>query len=524
MRTLVYSVVSACLAAALCAEPLPRIVQKSGKQTLLVDDRPYIVLGAQLGNSSGWPSALEDAWPQLKQLNINTAEVPVYWETIEPQPGQYNFELVDQIIQGARENKLRLILLWFATWKNGVMDYAPPWVKQDLSKFPRMIGPAGKPVRVLSPHSKANLDGDRRAFTRLMEHLAQVDKDQHTVIMVQVENEPGSLETVRDYSDEASKLFAGQVPATLASALKKKPGTWAGVFGAEAEESFAAYHVATYVNEIAAAGKKVNPLPLYVNVWLRERKGFMRPGEAYPSGGATSNMLDIWKAVTPAIDVIAPDIYVADYAGYQEVCQSYKRPDNPLLIPETGGTTAFARYMFYALADFDAMGYAPFGVNRPGTQLSDSLADMAANYRLLTPAIPAIAELQGTGRLKAAVEEMLLTNRQLVFDRYEAVAYFGSLQSGYGGYSASGTQNRTGRVLVGQLSPDEFLLAGFDASVVFRPRAGSKETQAQFLRVEEGTFEEGKWKATRLWNGDQTFFLLRMPPAGVILRARLMAY
>ncbi len=524
MRALLLCVVSALLATGALAQPVPRIAQQDGKYSLLVDGRPYIVLGAQLGNSSGWPSALEEAWPQLKQMNVNTAEVPVYWETIEPQPGQYSFDLVDQILRGARQNNLRLILLWFGTWKNGVMDYAPPWVKQNLSQFPRMIGPAGKPVRVLSPHSKANLNSDRRAFTRLMEHLGQVDKDQHTVIMVQVENEPGSLDTVRDYSEESNKLFAGQAPAGLTTALKRKPGTWSEVFGVDAEEAFAAYHVAIYVNEVAAAGKKVNPLPLYVNVWLRERKGFMRPGEAYPSGGATSNVLDIWKAVTPAIDVIAPDIYVADYAGYREVCQSYKRPDNPLLIPETGGTTAFARYMFYALADFDAMGFAPFGVNRGGKQLDASLADMGANYRLLTPAIPAIAELQGTGRLKAAVEEMYLTNRHLVFDRYEAVAYFGTLQSGYGGYSASGTQNRTGRVLIGQLSPDEFLVAGFDASVVFRPRAGSKSAQSQFLSVEEGTFEDGKWKPTRLWNGDQTFFFSRMSAAGIILRARLMGY
>jgi hypothetical protein len=524
MKTLPICITFAVLTAGAFAQPAPRIVQKDGKYTLLVDGRPHIVLGAQLGNSSGWPSALEEAWPQLKQMNVNTAEVPVYWETIEPQPGQYDFTLVDQIIQGARQNNLRLILLWFGTWKNGVMDYAPPWVKQNLSQYPRMIGPAGKPVRVLSPHSKANLDSDRRAFTRLMEHLAQADKDRHTVIMVQVENEPGSLDTVRDYSEEANKLFAGQVPAALVSALKKKPGTWSQVFGADAEEAFAAYHVASYVNEVAAAGKKVNPLPLYVNVWLRERKAFMRPGEAYPSGGATSNMLDIWKAVTPAIDVIAPDIYVADYVGYREVCQSYKRPDNPLLIPETGGTAAFARYMFYALADFDAIGFAPFGVNRPGRQLVSALSDMAANYRLLSPAIPAIAELQGTGRLKAAVEEESLTNRLLVFDRYEAVAYFGTLQSGYGGYSASGTQNRTGRVMIGQLAPDEFLVAGFDASVAFRPRPGSGSSQAQFLRVEEGTYEDGKWTMTRLWNGDQTFFFLRLPSTGVILRARLMAY
>ena len=158
--------------------------------------------------------------------------------------------------------------------------------------------------------------------------------------------------------------------------------------------------MAKYVNEIAAAGKKEYGLPLYVNVWLREQKNFMRPGEAYPSGGATSNMLDVWKAAAPAIDVIAPDIYVMDYASYRKVCESYRRPDNALLIPETGGFGAFARYMFYALADYDSLGFAPFGIDRisaaatcrraspgsaAGTSLMDLVRPMMDNYRLLAP-------------------------------------------------------------------------------------------------------------------------------------------
>jgi hypothetical protein len=292
----------------------------------------------------------------------------------------------------------------------------------------------------------------------------------------------------------------------------------------EADEAFAAWHVARYVNAVAEAGKREYPLPLSVNVWLKERKEFMRPGENYPSGGAVTNMLEIWKAAAPAIDVLAPDIYVMDYAGYREVCAAYRRPDNPLLIPETGGSTQFARYMFYAIGDYGAIGWAPFGYNMPGETMSDRLKHVADNFRLLGPAAGKIAELQAAGSLQAAVEEDQLTNVRLAFDRYETVAYFGEVRPSYGGLYAAGTKDRTGRALIGQAAPDEFWVMGFDARVAFRPKAGSDPMEAQFLRVEEGSFEQGEWKVKRILNGDQTFFGLWLPPGGTILRARLMTY
>src|SRR5690242_16814582 len=114
-----------------------------------------------------------------------------------------------------------------------------------------MMDAGRRPVRVLTPLSDENLSADRRAFAQVMRHLKEVDGDQHTVILVQVENEPGSLFTDRDYSPPANEKFAAPVPAKLVEALGRKPGTWKQVFGAEADESFAAYTVSRYVDAVA---------------------------------------------------------------------------------------------------------------------------------------------------------------------------------------------------------------------------------------------------------------------------------
>jgi hypothetical protein len=513
-------------AAALPAAEMPRIVLQGGKYTFQVDGKPFIMLGAQVHNSSGWTRSMEGIWPLVRQLHCNTVEIPVYWEYVEPQPGQFRFDLVDSLVEGARRNDLRLVLLWFATWKNGVMDYAPAWVKENPGKYPRMKDRQGQEIRVLSPHSRANLEADSRAFSAFLGHLKEIDGDRHTVIMVQVENEPGSLGSVRDFSEEANRLFAGAAPPALVERLHKKPGSWQEAFGADADETFAAWHVASYINQVAAAGKKVYPLPLYVNVWLREQGNFVRPGEAYPSGGATSNMLDVWKAAAPSIDLLAPDIYVRDYMTYRQVCESYRRPDNPLLIPESGAPLPYARYMYYALGEFDALGFAPFGIDSYGEngQVKDAARALQDNYRLLGPMLPEIAGLQGTGKLRAAVEEDMVTGRLLRFDRFDVLAQFGDGRHGYGGDFATGTKDRSGRALIAQLGPDEFLLAGFDTRVQLRPAAANPRQRAQLVTVEEGTFENGQWKAARQLNGDETFFGVSLPHEGRILRVKVMAY
>lgn len=512
-------------AAKLVAASMPQIERSGGKASLLVDGKPFLILGAQVNNSSGWPSSIESLLAGAEAMHLNTLEVPVYWEDVEPEEGHFRFDTFDNIIRLARGRNLHLVMLWFGTWKNGTMDYTPAWVKTNRERFPRMIDAGGRPVRVLTPLSEENLNADRTAFSQIMRHLKEVDGEQHTVILVQVENEPGSLFTDRDYSRKGNEKFAGAVPAKLVEVLGKKPGTWTQVFGAEAAESFSAYAVSRYVNAVAEAGKKEYPLPAYVNVWLREQKNFMRPGEAYPSGGGTLNVLDLWRAMTPSLDAIAPDNYVLDYQNYQRVLAGYHRKDNPLLVPETGGPR-FASNIFYALGDFDALGYAPFGLDSmlESGKVLDSAKAFANDCRLLGPAIPLISQLQGTGKLHSAVEEQYLTDRLIPSSKFDVLVQFGNLHPEYGGIFGTQTPAMTGRVLVAELSPDEFIVIGFDAHVQFRPTRSSQEKNAQFLRAEEGTFVNGEWRTTRALNGDQTFFAANLPSEGAMLRLKVMAY
>ena len=513
------------------ASEIPHVEKTAnGGYRFIVDGHPYLILGAQVRNSSAWPDQLEQAWPIYQQLHANTAEIPVYWESIEPEQGKFDFSSVDRILDGARKNHLRLVLLWFATWKNGEMDYAPQWVKSDTTRFPRMLNRAGEQIRVLTPISNTSRTADATAFAALMRHVKEVDSEQRTVIMVQVENEPGSLESDRDYSPQANRLFAGQVPASLVQTLHKKPGNWTEAFGpADAVEAFAAYYVSSYVNAVATAGKAEYPLPMYVNVWLRERKNFERPGEAYPSGGGTSNVLDLWKAVATKLDAVSPDNYVLDYVGYRDILRKYGRPDNPLFVPETIGGSLAARYMFYAIGEYHALSFAPFGIDSqapadPAVVPQDPFGGLAANFRLFGPAMEEITRLQEQNAIQVAVEEDRITDLRLEFPKFDSVVTFGILKPSYGGLFGTGTKNRTGRTLIAELAPDEFLICGFDSLVRFLPRRGSPLRSAQFLSAEEGSFVQGKWQKTRLLNGDETFFGIFFPPEGKWVKVKLMAY
>ncbi|CAG4990083.1 hypothetical protein DYBT9275_00448 [Dyadobacter sp. CECT 9275] len=504
----------------MAGKPIPRLVSEKGRHTLMVDGKPYLILGAQMWNSSGWPAMLDKTWPQLRELQCNTLEVPVYWEHIEREKGKFDFANLDKLILDARREGIRLVLLWFASYKNGSSQYIPVWMKENTAEHPRMLDGSGRPIQVLSTLSENNRNADARAFAALMAHIRDVDESYRTVIMVQAENEPGSLGTDRDYSVTATKLFNGQVPGKLISALKKKPGTWQQVFGVDAAETFSAWHMASYINDVAAKGKKEYPLPVYVNSWLRENR-FERAGE-HPSGGPTSNMLDVYKVAGPAIDLLAVDIYNKNYMQFRDLCEKYQRPDNALFVPETGKGMTFARFHFYAIGDYNAIGVAPYGIDpfhgdphdkRDKTRLDEKFTAIADNYRLLAPAIPLITSLQGTGKLKAAVEEGGLGDKLLHFTNYNLLLTFG-----FPSYKVG--PDLTGRVLIAEIAPDEFYLIGFDAKFQFRPKLGSGFSSAEFIYMQEGTFVEGEWKQTRIWNGDEVYHST-LTPDGVILKVKL---
>ena len=520
--------------------PIPQVVKKDGRFALMVDGAPYLMLGAQAHNSSGWPAMLPKVWPAIETLHANTLEIPVYWEQFEPKPGQFDYSVIDTIVTQAREHHVRLDLLWFGTWKNGSQHYMPEWMKADPARYFHLIDKNGHPADSPSPFCTASQELDIKAFTAFMRHLKAFDP-QRTVIIVQVENESGTWGSVRDYSPTAQKLFDGPVPAIVLQAMGKPADasvTWQDAFGAEAEVNFHAWAVATYVGRVAAAGKAVYPLPLYANAALRDPIKPGAPG-SYEAGGPTDNVIPIWKVAAPAIDIVSPDIYMNDPAQYLKVLELYHRDDNPLFVPETSGGATVARFFFSALG-LQGIGFSPFGLdysNTPsvpaaapaappagapasaGAGPQDQFFPTAQNYRLIAPMMRDIARLNFEGKLQAVAEESGKPANTLTFGNWNAVVSYGG---GRNNRAPVANATPTGRALVAQLGDRQFLVAGYSCRVDFRPAAADKHRQ--FLRVDEGTYENGVFKFIRILNGDETDNGLNLRGEPVVLRVSLDVY
>jgi len=515
------------LQAQVTERPLPRLVQKDGRYALFVDSAPFLILGAQANNSSAWPATLPKVWSAIEYLHANTLEIPIYWEQFEPQSGQFDYTLIDTVLAQAREHHVHLVLLWFGTWKNGSQHYMPEWMKLQPERYLHVIDKSGHPVDSPSPFATASLDADIRAFTAFMRHLKAVDSER-TVLMVQVENETGTWGTLRDYSPAAQKLFEGPVPAGVLKAMNKAGVTasanWQEVFGPEAEVCFHAWAVARYVEQVAAAGKAVYPLPLYANAALRDPlKG---PPGSYESGGPTDNVIPIWKVTAPSLDILAPDIYMSDSARYLKVLSLYHRTDNALFVPETSGAPGVARFLFSALG-LQAIGFSPFGLDYTRTRRPQSgaphspeafLEPTAQNYRLIGPMMRDIARLNFEGKLQAVAEEKGKFTQTLHFGPWDATVSYGASRNN----AAKGNPDPIGRALVAQLKDNEFLVTGLFSRVDFHPADANK--RRQFLRVEEGEYENGAFKFMRILNGDQTDWGLNFGSEPQVLRVSVSTY
>ncbi|MEJ2791298.1 MULTISPECIES: DUF5597 domain-containing protein [unclassified Pseudoxanthomonas] len=510
--------------------PIPQIVSKDGRHALMVDGAPFLILGAQVNNSSNWPQALDDVWPAIDVVKPNTVMVPVAWEQIEAKEGTFDFSFVDVLLKQAREKNVRLVLLWFATWKNNGPNYAPAWVKLDNARFPRVVTADGRTLNSLSPHAQATLDADRKAFVALMTHLKATDP-QRTVILVQPQNEPGTYGSVRDFSPLAQKVFEGPVPDALLKKLGKSPGTWRDVFGVDADEVFHAWHIAHYIDQVAEAGKAVYPLPMYINAALRGPFNPGQPGQ-YASGGPTDNVLDVYKAAAPHIDLLTPDIYMPEYTHYTTVLDRYARADNPLFVSETGNREEYARYFFSALGE-QAIGWSPFGIdysrysNWPlGAKHMDekTLATFAMNYAMVKPAARVIAQASFEGKVRGTAEQPGQAVQTVKIDgRWNMVVTYGVPQFWFQG-EPPGNPEPIGRALVVQLGPDEFLVTGAHARINIHAADPALAARQIYDYVDEGTYVDGKWVFRRRWNGDQTDYGLNFSSVPQLLRVKLATY
>ena len=535
---------------------IPRLVRQGNRTILSVHDKPFVALAGEVHNSdSSSPAYMEHIWEIADRLGMNTLLLPMSWEEVEPEEGQFDFTLAGELILQARRWGKKIVFLWFGSFKNAEMMYAPAWVKTDLVRFRRGQIEKGKnkagrtispsipvkfPYTTISYLSEEAKLADARAFTRFMGFLRETDSEENTVIAVQVENETGLLGAAREQSDEADQLFAGRVPEDFAAFMKehtetmvpdvraqveagRPSGSWSEVFGDVAEEMFSAYYVSRFVGFVAAEGKAVYPLPMAVNCWL-DKGG--DPG-SYPTGGPVSRVHEVWQYCAPAVDVFCPDIYVPNF---DEICAEFTRRGNPLFIPETATHSYCAPRLVYTVGHYHAMCYSPFGfddIGKPfsaiqgflfGMDTADPALKTPQNFdeygktgHLLQSLLPVISPKLGSSGLQAACGEC---GEAACLD--------------FGGFAVNVTfknqmQPRSdGYCLCVQTAGDECMLLGNACGLRF-VSADPQKPNLDLLLAEEGVFDEaGEWKKGRRLNGDETASMSFREPG--ILRVKFFTY
>ncbi|MFT6867923.1 MAG: hypothetical protein ACJA08_002770 [Cyclobacteriaceae bacterium] len=464
---------------------------------LWVDNQPFIMIAGELHNSSASSIAyMDELWPKLKELNLNTVLASISWDQFEPQEGKYDFEMIDYLIANAEKNNLKLVIIWFASWKNGQSSYAPSWVKTDTKRFPRVKTKDGKLIETLSVFSEESMKADAKAFGQLMKRIKQIDKN-NTVIMMQPENEVGIFQDI-DYNIFAIDQYKQAVPNQLTTYLKanqkllkeevgsiwkaagsKTSGSWKEVFGdnPQSQEFLMAWHYASYMNDVAEAGRKEHNLPMFVNAWIVQKPEDL-PG-VYPNGGPVSRVMDIYKAAAPSIDIICPDIYLPNY---KEIYAMYDRADNPLLVPESSLDPARA---FYAFAEHDAICFSPFGIE-------DASGDIlfSKSYGVLNELAPTITKYQGTGKMRGIHLTKEVQDAQFSMEGISISIKIQDLE-----LPAFGLIIKTG--------DNEFIISGMNFKLTFGKNSDTQTVYVQ--KVTEGQFINGKWMEGRWLNGDETY-------------------
>lgn len=522
---------------------LPHLKKINGQTEIIVDGKPFLMFAGELHNSStGSAHIMRPIWKQMKNNNLNVVIAPVSWELIEPVEDQYDFSLVDSMIIGARKENLRLVILWFGSWKNGKSTYVPEWVKRDTRKYPLMELRGGRVLNTISTFGEGSRKADKEAFSELMSHIKKIDGKEQTVIMIQVQNEVGVLGSERDYSTLANRAFEEPVPEVLIGYLTqhrevlypallerwrangfKTEGTWEEVFGKGekyrgddwkanfgyyTEELFMAWNLAKYIGEVAKAGKEKYALPMFANAWIKQPRA-TNPGR-YPSGGPLPHVIDIWRAAAPALDFIAADIYAVE--EFDWVCQEFLRSENPLFIPETTTGLGGSARALYAFGKYNALCYAPFGIDGNGLFNTADPSDESLRkvYGCLASISPYINKYRGTddmtalflgeGDLETKVD---MGDYTIYMSRFSSAGLF---KKTGGRFGIEGEEDRSpAGLIVIKLSDNEFLVAGGVGGIqVAINRSKTNEAlYTDYASVDEIIFEDGVIKRHRL-NGDET--------------------
>lgn len=530
----------------------PEIRELNHRPVLYVDDRPFYIIGGEVHNSdASSPAYMEKIWKIADDLGMNTLFLPASWELCEPEEDVFDFSIIDELITQAREWKKRIVFLWFGSWKNAEMMYAPAWVKKDRNRFKRaqIIKGEDKSLRhffgmeqayySISYLCREAMQADGKAFAQFMKHLKEFDSARHTVIGVQVENETGLLGAAREHSDDADRAFDQNVPEEFVKWMRshtdtmyedvkasvltgKESGSWREVFGENADEIFSAYHISGFVNYVAEQGKKEYGLPMFANCWLAGRDG--KPGD-YPSGGPVTRMHEVWRYRADAIDVLCPDIYVKEF---MDVCDDYSR-NQPLLIPEAAVHSYAAPRLAYCIGHYHAMGYSPFGfddigkpfsavqgfmfgmdVNDPALKTPQNFEEYAWFGKTLHELMPLFAVAYGTDALQAVAAERRSDRNIMDFGKLKISAVFN-------GPLIRAMENGVAVAL--REKEDEYYILAYHAMLAF---SASDAKNLDILEFEEGIYKDGKWIGGRRLNGDEAAVLTYEEPK--LLRLKIFTY
>lgn len=510
-KFLLPAIISILFSGSVQGQHMLHLLRADGNCRLMVDGRPFIITGGELGNSTASSlTYLNRYWQRLEDMKLNTVIAPVYWELFEPEEGRFDYTQIDGLIQGARAHKLKLVLLWFGTWKNSMSCYVPGWMKTDQRRFPRTRNSAGVSAEIITPFSQNALAADKAAFVKLLTHLRQVDNVQHTVLMIQVENEIGMLPEARDHSAYADSAFKQPVPKELINYLVnhknsllpetlnkwaangyKTNGSWSEVFGNDiyTDEWFTAWYFGRYVNEIAEAGKKIYPLPMYLNAALNGPG--KKPGE-YPAGGPLPHLYDVWKAAAPAIDMLSPDFYNPDFKHWSDL---YTRSGNVLFIPEHRFEEGVAAKALYAIGHYHAIGFSPFAIEGRNVADDESLDKAYQIIHEMTPLITAAPADRVEGVLLGKEDD---TVKLKLGDYLLTIAHAYTLP--WAAKDKNVKWPLTGAIIIATAG-NEFYVGGTGVVITFKPLVPGM--QAGILKDEEGAIINGKWQSGRRLNGDE---------------------
>ena len=497
-----------------CQSPIPYLAKKGSATQLIVDNKPFIILGGELGNSTATTMQnMQPVWPKLKAMSLNTVLVPVYWELTETQEGVFDFSLYRDLIAEARESEIKIVFLWFGSWKNSMSSHAPAWVKSNQDKYPRVKDNTGRSQEILSSFSENVFQADKRAFENLMKFIKDFDDKDHSVIMVQVENEIGMLPSAKDYQLLAGEAFKKPVPDELMAYLQKNKenlvpelsqiwklngyktkGTWENIFGKglHTDEIFMAYFYAKFSNKIAEAGKKIYNLPMFVNAALN-REG-REPGN-YPSAGPLPHLMDVWKAAGSSINFLSPDFYNPDFKHW---CDLYTRQGDVLFVPEHAFDNTVAAKALFTIAHYEGLGFSPFSIESTQKPEDEPLGKM---YALIKEIGPLITANQGLGKIKGVLLSKKDPETIVRIGQYEWIVKHDYTLSWTPG--AKTEDWPLGSAMIIQTGENEFFVAGTGVVVTFKHRE-NKDLNVGLLKVEDGNFENNIWKVKRHLNGDQT--------------------